>query len=232
MADFLPRRDAALRDWTRVFAQGIQHDPAGLGLTLQQAADYAALQQEFAAAYQASQEPMTRGVRTVMVKDRMRKAVVKETRVLARLVRAQPGVTPEVLLKLGLLRAGGEAVGAEGAAADVEQERGPKVRVKADSRRVSVTLRGEGYARRRPSGSVGAAVYWAIADEPPRTLEEYTLAGNTTKLEMAFVLPADVAPPGTQVWVTACWLDAKLQPGQVEPPVSARVGYGSLLKAA
>jgi hypothetical protein len=49
---------------------------------------------------------------------------------------------------------------------------------------------------------------------------------------MSFLLPADVAPPGTRVWVTACWVEARLPPGKSGQAVSARVGYGSLLKAA
>lgn len=228
MADFLPRADADVLQFTRNFAKQIQQDPSRFALSAEQAAGYVAAQAAFAAAYLASQNPVTRGVWTVMQKNEARKAVVGQTRELARLVRAQPGVSRLALVVLGLVR--GSSVG--GGAGEVEQVRGPSVRVRADSRRVEVELRTLAMQRKRPSGAVGAAVYWAVGEDSPRTLEGYTLAGNTTKLGMAFVLPADVAPPGTQVWVTACWLDAKLQPGQVEPPVSARVGFGSLLKAA
>lgn len=155
MADFLPRRDSALRDWTRVFAQGIQQDPSALGLSAQQAADYAVLQQGFTQALQAARQPITRGVRTVMEKDTARRALVAETRVLARLVRAQPGVDKTTLLGLGLLKAGGEAVGSAGDAPPVEQVLGSRVSMRADSRRVEVSL------CRRDGGGSGRRARWA-----------------------------------------------------------------------
>ena len=40
MADFLPRRDLDLRLWSDNFARAIAADPAGYGLTGEQAAGY------------------------------------------------------------------------------------------------------------------------------------------------------------------------------------------------
>lgn len=233
MADFLPRRDVSMATWTRQFARGIAGDPAGLGLTAAQAAAYAVLQQAFAEALRAAQNPETRGLRTVMLKDKARKDLVSQTRVLARIIRAQPGVSKVTLLGLGLLRAGGESVGSVGEEAGaVEDVCAPSVWVKTDGQRVEVSLRSAGRRRRRPSGAAGAAVYWAVGEAPPDAMSGFVMAGNTTKPEMAFTLPAGVAPPGTMVWVTASWLDARLKPGRAAQPVSARVGYGQLLKAA
>ena len=74
-------------------------------------------------------------------------------------------------------------------------------------------------------------VYWAIGDKPPMAIEGFTLAGNTTRDKMSFVLPLDEGQPGTRVWVTACWLDRRLRAGKPGTPVSTRVGFGFLMAA-
>lgn len=226
MADFLPRRDAALVDWTRNFSQMIQHDPTQYGLTAVQAADYAALQQDYAQAYRQANEPMTRGLRTVLVKDETRRAVVEQTRVLARRVRAQPGVTGVELYKLGLV---GPGAGDEGDS--VQQAQGPRLKVVAPGRCVKVSVRRYEGGRKRPADAVGAAVYWFVGERTPGELSEWHLAGNTTRPEMSFVLPVGAAEPGAKLWVVGAWLDRKLQPGRPGMAEYTAVGYGLALAA-
>ncbi len=225
MADFLPRGDEDRVLFTANFAKQITADPARFGLTAAQAAAYQTVQSAFAQAYRAAVSPQSRGLATVRMKNERRKAAVAMTRELTRIVRASPGVTSVDLLMLGL-RARGAAVRGAGEPAP------PRVMVRADSRRVEVLLRRDDLGRARPAGTAGAAVYWATGEVAPTRLDDFKLAGNTTQTRMAFVLPGEAGEPGTKVWVTARWLDARLRPGKANPPVSVRVGYGFLLAAA
>lgn len=232
MADFIPRRDRDLVTWTGNFALKIAADPASLGLTEAQAAAYGQQQAAFAAAYRQAIEPSTRGLMTVRRKDDARKAITATTRELGRVIRAQPGVTGVTvvqLLSLGLRGAGGKPVGAETGEADAAA-RAPWVTVSAPGRRVTVRLRGDADRRARPSGAVGAAVYWYAGEEYPETMRGWQLAGNTTRPELSFTLPLGVEP-GTKVWVCAAWLDRRLRPGRLSMPRETRLGYGFVLAA-
>lgn len=246
MADFLPRRDFDLLHWTVNFAQKIQEDPSQLGLTAKQASNYTVLQTDYAVALRAARDNATRGLLTVLEKNESREALIAQTRVLARIVRALPGISEQTLVSLQLRphsyddadATNRHPVSAAGTgSAEMAQLRGlpakgPRATVKADSRRIVVSVRTARGKRKRPSGVVGAAVYWAIGDKAPTSLSGYTLAGNTTKPGLDFILPEDTAPPGTKVWVTTCWLDARLQPGPASTPALARIGFDFLLLAA
>lgn len=232
MADFLPRRDGALVEWTANFAHRIVADPARFGLTGAQVTAYAAEQATFAGAYRAAVEPETRGLRTVLVKDEARERVIAMTRELARWVRVQPGVTVEDLLALGLRKAGGEAAGAVDENGDRQDaQRGPRVKASASGRRVTVEVRMRKGGLARPRGSAGAAVYWWTGDRPPTEVSQWHPAGNTTRPTMWFVLPQDAARPGTKLWITAAWLDRQLRPGTPGDAVVTGVGFEYVMAA-
>ncbi len=228
MADFLPRRDAELLGWTQRFARVIAADPAAYGLSAEQAGAYQTLQSTFAQAYAKAMSGQTRGLLTVQLKDEARAKLSAQTRALARVVRAWPGITAVKKVELGLMPRPHERDGSGDLAA-------PKVRVQSPGRQVTVQVLDmtAGHpGRRRPTGSVGAAVYYALGERPASSLDRWSLAGNTTKPELTFVVPADAAPPGTPVHVVACWLDTRLQPGPISAPTSCHVGFEPMLRAA
>ncbi len=231
MADFIPRRDVDVVQFTQNFARQIQADPSRFALSAEQAAAYTADQEAFAAAYKAAVNPGTRGLATVLAKDTARKAVVQQTRELARFIRVQPGVTSMMRFDLGLLGAGGEAAGAGGEGESVYKARGPRLKVSAPGRRVKVSVRRTDGGRRRPADAVGAAVYWFIGEQTPAELGRWHWAGNTTRPEMSFVLPGDACVPGAKLWVMGVWLDRRLQPGQPGTAEYTAVGYGLALAA-
>ena len=223
MADFLPRADVKLMGWTRVFGRLIEEDPQRYGLTAGEAGAYAVTREAFVVALRDATRYETQGPRTVRLKNKSRQQLEDATRQLARQIRAHPGITSDELFQLGLVRhrERAEAVGVQT----------PRVGVRTQGRRLWVTLRGS-KRRARPKGVVGAVINTFVGELPSEDFGEWTFRGNTTRPEWSRVVPNDEAPPGARVWVAACWLDRRLQPGPASRPVMASMGEGLVRAAA
>ena len=76
----------------------------------------------------------------------------------------------------------------------------------------------------KPRGVDRIIVLRYVGEHPPRSLKEwnYVRIAGRTKFEVA--IPADAAP-GTSVWLTAQWANAKGQPGPGCSPVNLHLGY-------
>src|SRR4051794_7650483 len=72
--DYLPRTDAALLAWAQNFSTLVNLNFAAYGITREVASDYQTKQQDFASKLQAATDPLTRGKRTVFLKDEAKKA--------------------------------------------------------------------------------------------------------------------------------------------------------------
>jgi hypothetical protein len=110
MADnFLPNPDAELLAWSANFSRGINSSPGELGISVQQAAEYADLHASFAEAMAAARDPGTRTRANVSRKNDVRKMLRDRARMLARIVRAQPDVSAKQRIELGLAAASAAA---------------------------------------------------------------------------------------------------------------------------
>ena len=163
MPDFLPRREAGLLDWSANFSAKVNATPEAYGLMAEEAGGFAAVQQAYAHWYTLANQPSTRTVRSVLIKNAARKAMVAKARALARRVRADAGVSPERLSALGL-RVPGRArrhVARPGEAPVVEiaWERGHRQVV-----RLTEPVTGRG---RKPPGVSAALLMIATGDRPP-----------------------------------------------------------------
>src|SRR5947209_7219260 len=103
MPDFLPQGDAALLDWSASFDRQVNADPAGLGLSPEQAAEYRTLHLAFADAYLAAASPPTRTRGAVASKNAARSALKQKARQLVGIVKAQPGLGEAERVALRLL---------------------------------------------------------------------------------------------------------------------------------
>jgi vacuolar-type H+-ATPase catalytic subunit A/Vma1 len=104
--DFLPERQAELLNWSRAFRQQIVAQPTVFGLTAEQAAWYATLDDAFAHELKLAQEPTTRTPVQIKKKNEAKKALKAGARMLARIVRATPGVTNAAAGAVGADRGG------------------------------------------------------------------------------------------------------------------------------
>lgn len=220
MPDFLPRREADLLDWTRNFSHTISAAPEAFALTAEQAAAYAAIQQDFSATYQRSQDPATRGGAAVLAKDEALKALKQETRALASIVRARLGRDGARLVPLGMK-----------AASRNRRPRSfsvsaPRLILKPTTRR-EVTLWIEDRDRTgkaKPAGVDRATVVLYVGEALPRDMQDWTYAFSTTQTRVTAALPKGLAP-GTYVWYAAWWESPTGKRSQASEPVSTRVGF-------
>jgi len=211
--DFIPRRDAAFRDWSRVFSEAINSTPEAFRLTPQQAADYAALNDAYAAALQVASEPNTRTTVTVSAKKTARRNAEREARRLARLIQATKGITNDQRAQLGLTVRDAHMT-------PVAQPTQPPtlfVKLRFGST-IRVTLRERDSSRSgKPEGVAGAIVLSYVGDSPPAELSDWTLARNTTRPKIDVTIGGDLAP-GAKVWITAYWYNTRAQAGPAARP--------------
>jgi hypothetical protein len=231
---FLPNADAALLDWSRNFAARLSESGERYGISPAQAADYALKNAAFADAYHLVADPTTRTRPNVLAKNDVRAALRAAARRLALIIKSQ-AVTDDERIALGLSprNAGRAAPVARPAAAPLVGIRG------VTGRTIRLRLCATDPPRRgRPPGVLGAVLFSyalppaplaaAPAAVPPADLAEWRFAGHATRTVVDVTFPADL-PPGTEVWLTARWLNPRLQPGPAARPVSTHLGGGCSL---
>jgi hypothetical protein len=228
---FLPNADSALLHWCRNFAERIAIDPERLGISPALSADFAAKTEAYATAYQAAAEPGTRSRSLVMTKNDCRAALRAAARHLAQLVKGQADVSDAERVTLGL------APRTTGHAAPIARPAAaPSLSIVAvTGHRVRVQLFDPGSPRRgRPAGILGAVLFSHAtppslsAGTPPADVRDWRLEGHTTRTTVTLSFPSDL-PPGTEIQLTARWLNPRLQPGPAARAVTTHLGGGCSL---
>lgn len=88
MPDYLPRREGGRVEFARQLSRALVDSPGAYGVSPPEAEAYRSLYEQAAEAYRISRVPSTRTAVTVRAKDNALGALVKETRLLVRRVRA------------------------------------------------------------------------------------------------------------------------------------------------
>jgi len=194
--------------------------PESFGVTEAQANQYADLYEVFAEKYRIAVEPTTRTKPSVAAKNAARRELERESRALAQLIQATRHVTDEQKAELGL------TVRDRVQTPIARPDKPPMVRVELlHGSTMRVSLRGTGMTRRgRPDGVAGAVVFSFIGDEPPASLDDWTLEGQTTRTDINITFGRDGnIDRGAQVWVTACWYNPRGKWGPVAETKSTYV---------
>lgn len=225
---FLQVTDADLLIWSRNFLAGVSADPGAVGLTPAQVAAYVPVHEAYAAAYTAAKNPITRTAGAVAAKNQKRAALQAAARGLVKFIEGTPGVTIEQKIDLGLtVRKHPTRIGRPEAAPGMQIE-------SVSARRVSIRLYDNGAAGRRgrPAGVAGAAVLMYVGDEAPTNPLEWRFVGNTAARRMTFEVPLSIAPePVVKVWVTAQWINPRMEAGPLAPPRFTYTQHGLSLAA-
>jgi hypothetical protein len=226
MPDFIPRRDAKLANWARTLSNKVSTDFAELGVPESLALELAEQTTQFVDAYRLATSGATAGRVSTLVKNQDRERLESTIRVVARLVRANPTTTAETLAHLQL-----EPSGRGGALSDAPPEQ-PNLHIeRIDGRIVHIKLTEWGTGtRRRPAGVPGATVFYHIGDDLPKSQTGWTWYCNTGATRLAVQFP--VVPPGTQVWLSACWFNTRFDPGPWSLPRQCHLGGGGTQPAS
>ncbi len=229
MASYLPLADGPLRDWAKNFSDQISAggDPTALGLTLDQTMAYASLSGDYATKLAASINPETRGGATVLAKNNAKKALVAESRRLAMIVTNHPGVTDEQRYDMGLTIRDTTPTPvpppSESPTIDVLSVEGWTLNIRLHDD--SATSRG------KPEGVTGALVFTYVGDVAPVDVDAWKFEGTASRTTTKVIFPSTLAP-GTKVWLTAAWVNRKLQTGPAAMPVSRLISGDGLSKKA
>jgi len=234
-ADYYPKREREIVTFTENFSAGIAASPRSFGLSPAQAAEYAAVQHVFADLQQKSTQGSTNTSSVVAAKKNARRALEQLTRELVRIARMHPGVTAAQRRTLGLpVRDPGRPRGSRNVNGEVQMNRigPPRVHVNVlNGRTLRIELRDRfSLARCKPRGVEGATVFSYVGEHPPAAgdMDKWRFERNTTKL-VTTVRPGNrdaMLPPGTKVWVMACWMNRRSQRGPASEPVSTHTQYG------
>lgn len=220
--DFYPRREADIVSWTGALLDGIAKDPEGVGLTPARVERYRAVQARFAELYQRAGSGTTRTPVVIEQKREAARELEAETRLVARLVRAQPELPVARLAGLGLpVRQSGTTVHrpTEAPEVKVESMRGHRMHVQLSE---SPTGR-----RARPARVANAAIYVCARGDEPDHRTDWRYVMSTSKTTATVDFPPDLQP-GTRVWVTARWVNAKGQEGPGATPAGDWIGFGGM----
>jgi len=224
--DFLPRREAELVTWGANFAQLIVASPETYGLTLDQAQAFDVAFDEFRTAYNVANNNMTRSPANIEIKNEKKSAMKAMARTLARQIQGMPFVTNAQKLELGL--------NVKGEPQPVPPpEFAPEMDIFAIiGRTVKFRLHNEqalGH-RGKPHGIKGASVFSYVGETAPDNLDDWHFEGNTSRTIIDTEFPVTV-PPGSKVFLTAFWFNAKMQSGPACQPQGVNLA-GGVQKAA
>jgi hypothetical protein len=219
--DYYPRRESDIRSFTAHFSEKISAAPADYGLTQARADEYAVLQQTFSDAYLTVQDRGANSTSAVVAKENARVALEAGTRALVKTVKAQWSVTNEMRINLGL-----PPRGARRRHVAVPEE-APILRVVgAAGGAVQVRLVDAGSTRRGlPRDARGAILFGFVGQVPPSGRDRWTFKGGTSRATAEVRFDAGL-PPGTKVWLTACWINARAERGPSCAPVCTYLQYG------
>ena len=223
------RNGAKLLGWSGAYSTTINAAPDDYGLGIQQCELYEADQAAFAAAYAKCQDLGSKTRTDTVVKSAARDKLVAASRALVDICQAWPGMTDAKRSALNIPIRDREPTPTPVPALAPLLEV-----VRQDPFSVTIRLRDAANRERRgkPPKVLGACLMTCVGDVPPNTVEDWTFQGNTTKTTETVEFPRTLVP-GTKVWVTAAWCNARLLTGPPAAPVGVRLsGTEGLGKAA
>jgi hypothetical protein len=227
--DYLPRSDAKMLQWAESFGRVLSAAPGpeGYGVSAAELAEYGELVDGYRQAFLRATQPSTRGPAAVLAKNEAKRSLVGMSRVLARLVGAQPGLSAEQRVNLGL----GPGHGGSRRRRPVARPKvAPTVRVAsvdgdlAEVRVYDVHAAGLD----KPAGVHGVLLFYYVGERLPGGWSDWAFGLSTTATRFGFSLPRTWAGTpitvGAKVWLSACWVSPTLETGPMATPIYRRIG--------
>jgi hypothetical protein len=229
MADYLPKTDGGLRDWTRNFSNLITANPSTYGLMASDAAAIAGVVDAYAEALTRATDPTTKTQGAVAAKDSAKAAMVAVVRRYAQVIKMNDGVTNEEKIDLGL---------------NIDDTQPSPVPAPTTQPICSIvgatplqhTLRFADSAtptkRAKPEGVVGLELYYFIGENPPVSPDAPTPAGTSTKFyglatREPFAVKLNAADVGQMITYYCRWVTRTGRTGPWSTPVAMTVAARS-----
>ena len=219
--------DAAFDAITANIERVASPSPDAYGVTAGQMSEYAVTRSRWLAAWELTKSPVTRSPANTVAKATARRHLYNATKGLIDIMQASPVMDDDKRAALGItIRSRPSVVPAPSAAPGVEV-------VGVSGHLFLLRLRDVASPdrRRRPANARQAAVYTFAGDAPPADVGRWEMAELTGRTDVSVVVPAEV-PPGTRVWVSACWVGTRSERGPYSVPVSRLVNFDDVVAPA
>jgi hypothetical protein len=215
----VPTKDSLLVPYATNFSSRVTTSPLVFGLSAGQATALSAVVNPYLAAAQVVSSPGNRSTSLVNIKNQAKTAMLPVLREMYGLVQANLSVADDNKLLLGVtLRAEPSPIPVPGTwpGMDILSTIGRKVKVHLHDN-TSETKRA------KPPGVVGAVItsYHGPNPENPAL---YKWEGSTNRSTFEIEFPESVAP-GTVVYLSAMWLNAKNESGPACPPQRTTIQF-------
>ena len=203
--------DAGLLAWSNVFSAALTEHAAEFGITADQASQIAALNDGFATALSAWQNPTTRTPVTSTQKTDARLALIAGAKYLVNTINSNPATTDAQRSTLNIpIRKTPTPIPAP--------DQSPMIDVAAvNGRTVTLKLHNDSAKRGKPASIQGASVFTYVGDTAPTDPSAYTFQGLISKTRFEITFPDSTT--ANTVWVTANWFNGKGQTGNACAPV-------------
>ena len=182
---------------------------------------------DYARKLQAAVEPATKGSAATFSKNLAKDALYAATKALANQIENTMLVTDAQRHELGLTIRTLEPtpIGPPATAPVVEIET-------VVGRTIIGRLHGgDSTKRRKLNGIAGARICSFVGDQPPADIRAWSFELGTTRTDFEVALPSTL-PPGTKVWITACWRSLTEQTSPACAPVATHLNFGGPAMAA
>jgi hypothetical protein len=226
-SEFPPPREAELVPFSENFKAKIAASPGDFSLTSAQASAYGTLHDDFIAKWDVCQDPTTKTKQAVELKDQAKNALLGNLRMLVKIVQNAPTTTNAERIELNIPERDFEPTPvpppADAPMLTVVSVYGRNIRIKLDD--------ASGAKRGRPISCQGAMVYSFVGANPPAGTDGWKLEGLVTRRSI-IVEMAETVPPGSKVFLTACWYTERGLTGPACTPVATATGYEGAMPLA
>jgi hypothetical protein len=226
-----PTKDVELVSFAQNFGGKLSADPESYGTTVAAAEAFELRRVAFTEAYQAVREQAAAGIRNsplVASKDDLKRQLLEFGRGLYAAVQFSPVVSEANKIAAGVI------VRKSDKTPQAPPEFAPGMAVeKIDGRlvRVRVFNAQDTTSKARPRGTIGAMILIHVGEQPPEKIQDWTLHGPTGALTVDVQFPASL-PPGTKVFLSSYWFNARKASGPACKPVSAVLNYPTSIPTA
>ena len=225
--DVIPSNDQKLLVFSNTIAAGVGPAPEAFGLDGPAVIALQDLIIAYDGALTAASNPRTRGHATVFAKSEAKKLLAAYLRRVIRNIQGCLKVSDQQRTDLGLpvRKAEPTPTPAPTAKPVATAEAGP-------GRTLRVTVLDPDDGRRsRPEGAAGATILSYVGEVPPADVAGWTFERNASRRVTTLYFDASL-PPGTRVWVTAFFYNARGQSGPAAIPACDYLGGAGVAMGA
>ncbi|MEM7576832.1 MAG: hypothetical protein AAF328_05085 [Planctomycetota bacterium] len=225
----MPDNDASLRDWGASFVSQLAASPGGpadVGLSDTQATEFGDAFDAYNAAYVKANTEATRGPVSTQQKNSARDSFRTAARQTVAIVQAYPQTTDDQRRALQITIRDTERTPID------PPEEAPRLQVRSvDGHLVKLRVVDQDNKKRKPAHISGYMLFSYVGENPPADPADYKFVTTESKLDYDFWLASDLVV-GQKVWLTAAWLNRKLETGPACQSVMTGPTFGGLSQAA